>query len=155
MASGRWDMPHNVECGPHSAHALECTRIVCAVEDRSDLLDLDQKFFFVAHQSFSHYYFLFLTVGVIVCRSDCWDVLVMSADGEAQATGTSSPTPQNASIDRGMVKDAHGGSWRRSRHFAPYPRLALALRDTVASTRVRPHRRPAVARLHRTGVSPI
>ena len=30
----------------------------------------------------------------------------MSADREAQATGTSSPTPQNAPIDRGMVKDA-------------------------------------------------
>ena len=99
-------MPHNVEVGPHSAHAPECTHIVCAVEDRSDLLDLDRKFFLCCTSEFSLYYFLFQTVGVIVCRSDCWDVLVMSVDGEAQATGTSSPTPQNAPIDRGMVKDA-------------------------------------------------
>ena len=41
-----------------------------------------------------------------MCRSDCWDIRVMSADGETTARGALSPTPQIAPIARGMVKNA-------------------------------------------------
>lgn len=67
MTLGRREMPHTVESGLHNAHVPECTRVVCSVENRSDLLDLDRIFYFLCCTSrVSYYYF------VPDYRSDLW-----------------------------------------------------------------------------------
>ena len=103
---GRWEMPHTVESGLHNAHVPECTRVVCSVENQSDLLDLDRIFFFRCCTSEFLTIILFLTIGVI-CVSEqllgrTRDVCGWGSTGNGGVVSY----PTDISYWSGLVKDA-------------------------------------------------